>query len=206
MFDFFDFSFGRGTKSKEDFPEILYHSFDFDTWKLEQGINDLQIPEETSVQEKIQWMLGDEPANMFSREQLHLKAEDELGVPEWSIDRWNPGGLKRVPFAFGQNMNGNIYFDPAAKNYKGTVIWLHPWNYSHGSNEGYGVEGTSIYWRLAQEGYIVVGYDQFGFGDQLSSAFSFYEKYPHINNPPRSQPRVERHRCRHYWYSSNFLS
>jgi pimeloyl-ACP methyl ester carboxylesterase len=41
------------------------------------------------------------------------------------------------------------------------------------------VEGTTVYWRLAQEGYIVVGYDQFGFGDQITPAFGFYDEYPH---------------------------
>lgn len=71
-----------------------------------------------------------------------------------------------------------MYFDPRRTHYKGTVIWLHPWNYSHGSNEGYGVEETTVYWRLAQEGYLVVGYDQFGFGDQLTAAVGFYENNP----------------------------
>ncbi len=178
MFNFFDMSFGRGTSKREDFPEVLHHHFDFKEWKSKQRKQDLKIAKNTTVEEKISWMLGDKPANINVGE-YHLKTEDELGVSNWSRDRWNPGGFKRIPFAFSGNMNGNIYFDPKVQDYNGTVIWLHPWNYSHGSNEGYGVEGTTLYWRLAQEGYIVVAYDQFGFGDQLPSAFDFYENNPH---------------------------
>jgi pimeloyl-ACP methyl ester carboxylesterase len=178
MFDFFDKSFNRGTSNKKDFQEVLHHYFDFNSWQSKQRKEDLIVAKNTSVEQKIKWMLGDQPESIDEEEEYHIRTEAELGVPNWSRDRWNPGGLKRVPFAFSGNMTGNLYFDPDVEDYKGTVIWLHPWNYSHGSNEGYGVQGTTIYWRLAQEGYIVVAYDQFGFGDQLPNAFDFYEKYP----------------------------
>jgi len=179
IFDFFDKTFNRGTSKKEDFKEVLHHQFDFDEWKSKQRKEDLKLAKNTSVEEKIKWMLGVQPESKTVEAAYHIWTEEELGVPNWSRDRWNPGGFKRVSFAFSGNMTGNFYFDPKVEHYKGTVIWLHPWNYSHGSNEGYGVEGTTIYWRLAQEGYIVVAYDQFGFGDQLPNAFDFYEKYPH---------------------------
>ena len=178
MFDFFDKSFKIGISKKEDFKEVLHHQFDFKEWKSKQRKEDLKLVKNTSVEEKIKWMLGDQPESKKEEAAYHIKTEEDLGVPNWSRDRWNPGGFKKVPFAFRGNMTGNFYFDPGVENYKGTVIWLHPWNYSHGSNEGYGVEGTTIYWRLAQQGYIVVAYDQFGFGDQLPNAFDFYEKYP----------------------------
>ncbi|MEE4198411.1 MAG: alpha/beta hydrolase [Bacteroidales bacterium] len=179
MFDYFDMTFGRGTLTREDFTEVLHHQFDFKAWKSKQRKKDLKLGKNKTPEEKINWMLGEKPRNSKDDEKYHLKTEEELGVQAWMRDRWNPGGLKRVPFAFSEYMNGNIYFDPKLNSYKGTVIWLHPWNYSHGSNGGYGVQGTTIYWRLAQEGYIVVGYDQFGFGDQITSAFGFYEKNPH---------------------------
>jgi pimeloyl-ACP methyl ester carboxylesterase len=179
MFDYFDMTFGRGNAVREDFPEVLLHHFDFKVWKSKQRKQDLKSPKNITVREKIHWMLGEEPQDINAETEYVLKSEEELGVEAWSRDRWNPGGMKRVPIAFGRNMNGNICFDPGVESYKGTVIWLHPWNYSHGSNEGYGVEETTIYWRLAQEGYIVVGYDQFGFGDQITSAFGFYDQFPH---------------------------
>lgn len=179
MFNYFDMTFGRGTAKREDFPEVLHHNFDFKEWKSKQRKQDLKLSKNTTIEEKINWMLGEKPANINDEEKYHLKTEEELGVLKSSRDRWNPGVLKRVPFCFSGNMNGNIYFNPKVQVYKGTVIWLHPWNYPLGSNEKYGVDGTAIYWRLAKEGYLVVAYDQFGFGDQLPSAFDFYEKNPH---------------------------
>jgi pimeloyl-ACP methyl ester carboxylesterase len=181
MFDYFDSTFGRNSLSREDFPEILHHQFNFEAWKDKQGENDLYLETNQPLPEIINWMLGEKTGADSNQPQYRLKTEEELGVPAWSRDRWNPGGMKRVPFAFGQNRNGNMYFDPRRTHYKGTVIWLHPWNYSHGSNEGYGVEETTVYWRLAQEGYLVVGYDQFGFGDQLTAAVGFYENNPHAS-------------------------
>lgn len=178
--DFFDWAFHRGTAKESDFPEKLLHQFNWQEWKGKQREADITPPPaNASTLNKINWMLGSKPEKITEEGKYHLKGEEELGVPKWSRDRWNPGGLKRVPFCFSGNMNGNIYFDPGIKDYKATVIWLHPWNYSHGSNESYGVQGTTIYWRLAQEGFIVVAYDQYGFGDELLKGVDFYEKYPH---------------------------
>jgi pimeloyl-ACP methyl ester carboxylesterase len=131
-------------------------------------------------------MLGEQPRVVQGGGKFHIKSGDELGVPDWSRDRWNPGGIKRVPFSFSGNMHGNIFFDPKRTHYKATVIWLHPWNYSHGSNEGYGVQGTTVYYRLAKEGYKVVMYDQFGFGDHLTDGVGFYDKHPHWSRMGRA--------------------
>ena len=179
MFDYFDQAFDRGTAKKADFPEVLLHQFDWKSWKSKQRKKDLKLSKRATIQEKVNWLLGEKSGGSSTEETYRLKSEEELGIGQQSRDRWKPEGLKRVPFAFGDQMNGNIYFDPNLQDYKETVIWLHPWNYSHGSNESYGVQGTTVYWRLAQEGYIVVAYDQFGFGDQLTNAFDFYEKQPH---------------------------
>jgi len=131
-------------------------------------------------------MLGQQPTVVANADTYHIKKGDELGVPDWSRDRWNPGGIRRVPFSFGAKMHGNIFFDPQHKHPKATVIWLHPWNYSHGSNEGYGVQGTTVYYRLAQAGYQVVTYDQFGFGDHLTDAVGFYDRHPHWSRMGRA--------------------
>ncbi len=176
--DYFDLAFGRGKAGASDFPEVLLHAFDWKAWKSKQRTSDLATPREVSVRQKIEWMLGDQPTSIKDAGKYHIKTGEELGVPDSSRDRWNPGGIRRVPFSFSGKMHGNIFFDPKREVYKATVIWLHPWNYSHGSNEGYGVQGTTIYYRLAKEGYKVVMYDQFGFGDHLTDAFGFYDKHP----------------------------
>ena len=193
--DFFDWAFGRGKIDTSEFRERLLHQFDWKAWKEKQKQADLEIPRKATVIEKINWMLGRQPEKVEHDGEYHIKTEKELevlGVYGWSRDRWNPGGLKRVPFCFSGNMNGNIYFSPKIKNYKATVIWLHPWNYSYGSNEAAGVESTTVYWRLAQEGYIVVAYDQFGFGDHLLDAVGFYEKYPHWSKLGRAVYDVQK--------------
>lgn len=190
--DFFDMAFGRGKAKASDFPERLLHAFDWQAWKAKQRQKDLVLPENGSLREKIEWMLGEQPASVQDAGQYHIKTGEELGVPDSSRDRWIPRGIQRVPFSFSGKMHGNIFFDPQRKAYKGTVIWLHPWNYSHGSNEGYGVQGTTIYGRLAREGYKVVMYDQFGFGDHLLDGVGFYEKTPHWSRMGRAVYDVQR--------------
>lgn len=190
--DFFDMAFHRGCVTTKDFPEVLLHQFDWNLWLKKQDKKDLHISPNASLEEKIDWMLGHQPADIGGEGKYQIKTGSDIGVPDASRDRWNPGGLKRVTFSFSGNMNGNIYFDPANKKPKATVIWLHPWNYSHGSNESYGVQGTTIYWRLAQEGYLVVTYDQFGFGDHLLDAVGFYEKYPHWSKLGRAVYDVQK--------------
>lgn len=191
--DYFDMAFGRGKSNPSDFPEVLLHAFDWQSWKSKQRESDLTIPQQASVRQKVGWMLGERPATIENTGKYHIKTGEELGVPDWSRDRWNPGGIKRVPFSFSGKMHGNIFFDPNRKQHKATVIWLHPWNYSHGSNEGYGVDGaTTVYYRLAKEGYKVVMYDQFGFGDHLTDAVGFYDKHPHWSRMGRAVYDVQK--------------
>jgi pimeloyl-ACP methyl ester carboxylesterase len=177
--DYFDMAFGRGTFKASDFPESLLHDFDWQLWKNRQPDTQLILPEPTTVRQKIEWILGESPTAIENAGEYHIKTGEQVGVADWSRDRWNPGGITRVPFSFSGKMHGNIFFDPQRTHYKATVIWLHPWNYSHGSNEGYGVEETTAYYRLAKDGYKVVMYDQFGFGEHLTDAVGFYDQHPH---------------------------
>jgi len=184
--DFFDLSFGRQTDNEDKFSEVLIHAFDWNDWKSKQYPTDLITPKTKKIRTKIEWMLGQQPILVKDEGKYHIIDKDELPVSNWSRDRWNPGGISRVSFSFGAKMHGNIFFDSQLDKYQATVIWLHPWNYSHGSNEGYGVQETTIYYRLAKEGYIVVMYDQFGFGDHLSNAFDFYDRHPHWSRMGRA--------------------
>jgi pimeloyl-ACP methyl ester carboxylesterase len=190
--DYFDLAFGRGKARESDFPEVLMHDFDWEAWRSKQRKRDLKIAKKQTVKESIEWMLGEPPGSLENEGEYHIKTGDELPLGNEIRDRWNPGGMKRVPFGFSGKMHGNIFFDPEREKYKATVIWLHPWNYSHGSNEGYGVQGTTIYYRLAREGYKVVMYDQFGFGDHLTDAFAFYDRFPHWSKLGRAVYDVSR--------------
>jgi len=58
------------------------------------------------------------------------------------------------------------------------VIWLHPYSYASGYNEGYNVQDTTTYHRLAKEGFAVLAFDQCGFGLRLLEGTRFYDRYP----------------------------
>lgn len=179
--DWFDWAFKRGAAKRSDFPEQLLHDFDWEKWQSIQEPTDLIPPDSTAdLKERVEWMLGEKPIEIdaLNLGPLKIIQNEERGVASWSRDRWKPNNVTRLPVVFGSNVQGNLAF---AKNSNGPlpmVIWLHPFNYSHGSNEGYGVEGTTVYYRLAQAGYAVLSFDQCGFGDRLLEGASFYDTYP----------------------------
>jgi len=183
--DWFDLSFGRGTARQSDFPEVLLHQFDWNAWKETQSPDDLSNPfKNTAATDaadrvgRIKWMLGQIPENIEGAGQYHIRSEDELGVPSSSRDRWACANTARMPVSFSGKIHGNVYYNPTIQRPAPAVIWLHPYSYGSGSNEGYGVQDTTIYHRLAQQGYVVLAYDQCGFGDRLLEGPGFYERYP----------------------------
>ncbi|MGQ9592691.1 MAG: alpha/beta fold hydrolase [Planctomycetota bacterium] len=58
------------------------------------------------------------------------------------------------------------------------MIWLHPYSYASGYTEGYNVQDTTVYHRLAKEGFAVLAFDQCGFGLRLLEGTRFYERHP----------------------------
>ncbi len=122
------------------------------------------------------WALGDKP------EEIEWDGQYTFLTPEESAmmthDRWRVAGTARLPVSFGENVRGNVYYNSQTKGPAPAVIWLHPYSYSSGYNEGYGVQGTTVYHRLAKEGFVVLCYDQCGFGLRLLEGRDFYGKYP----------------------------
>ncbi len=179
--DWFDWAFGRGPVKRSDFPERLLHHFDWEEWKKAQLQVEMEAPKkEEDLRQRILWILGAQPAEFTrpSRVPLSVLKEEDYGVAKWSRDRWKPSGITRLPVSFGHNVRGNLMFPANPAGPLPVVIWLHPFNYSHGYNEGYGVEGTTIYYRLAQAGYAVLAFDQCGFGDRLREGADFYREHP----------------------------
>ena len=84
----------------------------------------------------------------------------------------------RTPVSFGENIHGDVYYNPDLKTPAPAVIWLHPYSYPTGYKEAYGVDGVPVYQRLAAEGFVVLAYDQCGFGQRLMEGRDFYAKYP----------------------------
>jgi pimeloyl-ACP methyl ester carboxylesterase len=183
-FDWFDLSFGRGTAQQSDFPEEFIHKFDWENWKSKLNKEDLNAPFAEPIaksdralrRKRILWALGQKPEKIAWDGQYTFltKSESEM----MTHDRWRARDTARIPVSFGANVRGNIYYNPKIKTPAPVVIWLHPYSYHSGYNEGYGVQGTTVYHRLAQEGFVVLAFDQCGFGLRLLEGRDFYQAYP----------------------------
>jgi len=184
LVDWFDLSFGRGIVKQNDFPETFIHKFDWYTWRSWLTKADLKIPFTTvrssgdlaDRRARILWMFGQAPEKtnwdgqytFFTNDESELICHDRLQVKDTA----------RIPVSFADNIHGNIYYNSTIKHPMPVVIWLHPYSYHTGYNEGYGVQGTTIYHRLAKNGFVVLVYDQVGFGLWLLERCDFYERHP----------------------------
>ena len=121
-------------------------------------------------------MLGEEPKSLPDVDQPEFLTQEESSL--MTHDRWKPQEIRRVPIRFGDNVRGNLYFKAGLTEPVPVVVWLHPPSYHSGYNEGYGVQGTTVYNRLAQNGFAVIAYDQCGFGLRLLEGTEFYDRYP----------------------------
>ena len=175
--DWIDLAFGRGRARKTDFPEELIHHFDWQEWHDQQDDIDLVIDEEAPASKRVEWSLGRQPENLVPAEQVGFLTETESSL--MTHDRWSPKGVRRVPIRFGHGIRGNLFFKEGLTTQVPVVIWLHPLSYHSGYNEGYGVQGTTVYHRLAEKGFAVIAYDQCGSGLRLLEGRNFYRNYPH---------------------------
>jgi len=174
--DWIDLSFGRGTVTHESFPEVFLHHFDWDQWRSQQDDDKLTIDRDAPVIERLKWMLGEEPDLLDEQASSQFLTPEESGL--MTHDRWKPADIRRVPIRFGDGVRGNLYFKIGLDRPAPVVVWLHPLSYHSGYNEGYGVQGTTVYNRLAQQGYAVIAYDQCGFGLRLQEGTTFYHRFP----------------------------
>jgi dienelactone hydrolase len=175
--DWIDLSFGRGSATHDDFPEVFLHNFNWDHWREQQDGDKLAFDEDAPVAERLKWVLGEEPESVDEPDSPEFLTPEESAL--MTHDRWKPGDIRRVPIRFGDGVRGNLYFNTGLNKPVPVVVWLHPLSYHSGYNEGYGVQGTTVYNRLAQQGYAVIAYDQCGFGLRLLEGTTFYERFPH---------------------------
>ncbi len=179
--NWFDLSFGRGSAKQADFPEEFIHRFDWNAWKnehaaeLKNPYSTIQAHDNADRQRRILWTLGEAPEFATTAEYpLLTDQESEM----MTHDRWAVPDTARIPVGFGEQVRGNIYFNTKNRDPSPVVIWLHPYSYHSGYNEGYGVEETTVYHRLAKAGCVVLAFDQSGFGLRLLEGADFYEAHP----------------------------
>ena len=174
--DWMDLAFGRGLAKHGDFPEQLIHDFDWEQWRSQQNVASLAIAKDASAIERVKRSLGQAPKTLPSVDQPEFLTDTESSL--MTHDRWTPKGVRRVPIHFGHGVRGNLYFKDGVPTPMPVVVWLHPLSYHSGYNEGYGVQGTTVYQRLAENGFAVITYDQCGFGLRLLEGRDFYKNHP----------------------------
>ena len=174
--DWIDLAFGRGLTKHVDFPEQLIHDFDWKQWRSQQNAASLAIAKNVPSIERIKWSLGQAPKTLPPVNQAEFFTDAESSL--MTHDRWTPRGVRRVPIHFGHGVRGNLFFRDGLTTPAPVVVWLHPLSHHSGYNEGYGVQGTTVYHRLAENGFAVIAYDQCGFGLRLLEGRDFYKNHP----------------------------
>jgi pimeloyl-ACP methyl ester carboxylesterase len=193
-YDWLDMQFGR---KPFDFKEELYYTYSFDQWKdiagedldlddfPEKEVDDiLELPDEKQIQNlegwesksddvlnNIQWVIGDLPA-YEKIEKIELEDERNFGAD-----------LMKAEIPLDDKLVAHITY-PAEKPDKiPVVIYLHAYLDANGYNwsRGYGWM-TSVGERLAQNGYLAVEFDQFGYGSRNGDCgIEFYAEYPDVS-------------------------
>lgn len=83
--------------------------------------------------------------------------------------------FRGVPLGFGDDLKGDLYLpDPSPLPKMPAVIWLHPFAYP----TGYSRYSQPTITTLTNMGYVVLAFDQIGFGTRIHQATRFYERYP----------------------------
>jgi cephalosporin-C deacetylase-like acetyl esterase len=182
--DWFDAAFGRGIK--RNFPDERIHRFDWESWKAHYSakeLSDWMANEHAGIQGKdkaratIISALGDAPPHTVEAGGLygaipgHASAllNHDGGLP---IDR-----VVRKSVNFGENIGGNLYYRKDLTGPAQVVVWLHPFSHPMGYVGSYTV-GPHIFNFLAEQGYVVMAFDQIGFGGRLFEGSQFYARYP----------------------------
>ncbi len=181
--DWLDACFGRGTATRSNFPQNYIHQFDWNAWQSNLTAQEKQNPfagttpaNNADRAARINWAMGQAPAKTpYAGQYTFLTAEESSTMGH---DRWAASGTSRMPVSFGDNVRGNLYYKTGQTGPSPVVIWLHPYSYPTGYNEGYGVEDTTVYHRLAAAGYTVLAFDQVGFGLRLLEGRDFYDNDP----------------------------
>jgi dienelactone hydrolase len=107
------------------------------------------------------------------------------GYPEKQMITHN---ITQVAVNFAEYSYAQMWWDPekqpddsdVATPSKGrkAVIWLHPYSYQNGYHADYAQGATAMYERLAKAGYVVIAFDQVGFGLRTLQGTRFYQRYP----------------------------
>ncbi len=122
-------------------------------------------------------------------------------VDEWVIARnsqefgWREPDRSQVtsrPVRFGYNVSGKIYtsVETPEDAKLPAVIWLHGYSYPLGYMWVYRRDLHPVL-AMAKAGYVVLAYDQSGFGSRMDETRPFYHRYPHWSRMGRMVEDVQ---------------
>jgi pimeloyl-ACP methyl ester carboxylesterase len=154
-------------------------------------------PPDRPLAERIGWLLDTSPTQLpdaFNMGDAWCEEADPGGYISLLMNHVGPaitgkGGphpknISTVPFSFGTYITASAFFDTGAiarhhgESAAPVAIWLHGFNY----NRGFDTLGnnTGAFLTLCELGYVVVAFDQIGFGMRLQEGGSaFYTRHRH---------------------------
>lgn len=188
--DWFDLAFARGNA---EFPERWLYRFDWRRWRSSpagQAAAALPLPgagdgvpqeDRERRRELIRWGLGQSPPGGIERGgRFHGAAFGSEPAHKHALlrhDEGSPEGVSRLSVNFGDSIGGNLYFRSDNTKPVPVVIWLHPYSHATGYFGAY-LDQPRVFHYLAEQGYVVMAFDQIGFGGRWEEGERFYERYP----------------------------
>lgn len=148
---------------------------------------------------KLDWLLGRTPPRLPAGSVSARPGAARLNAAAWRRDLfddlplfairerghygWNAPQRDRTSHqqvGFGDNLVGEVYWPAGAEagqRKMPAVIWLHGYSHATGAMWAYRPELNPIL-ALVEAGYVVLAYDQHGFGTRIREAARFYDRYP----------------------------
>ncbi|WP_135557442.1 alpha/beta fold hydrolase [Paenibacillus cymbidii] len=188
--DWFDRAFARGAA---DFPERWLYRFDWSRWRsspagqaslpASAGGDDASAGKDDRERrrERVRWGLGQAPPGGFERGgRFHGSAFCSEPAHKHLLlrhDEGCPDSVARLSVNFGDSIGGNLYFRRDRTAPAPVVIWLHPYSHATGYFGAY-LDQPRVFHFLAEQGCVVLAFDQIGFGGRWEEGERFYERYP----------------------------
>jgi pimeloyl-ACP methyl ester carboxylesterase len=142
------------------------------------------VRKKKQVRERVRWVLGNWPPAAVNPGASIAWAPSHIAA---MLGREPAPYLEQARLAFGEHLSGDVYM-PVGLRERGSkspaILWLHPFSFPSGYVAPYcrdrgGPSGGQVFRALALAGFTVFCYDQIGFGQRVSEAERFYERYPH---------------------------
>jgi dienelactone hydrolase len=188
--DWLDMQFGR---KPFDFSEKLIYTYTFDGWKKitgeefdikkfpEKDLNDILLAlDGKEIKEKEEWgKKADQVRNQIKLIIGDLPAYEKIQKVKTENERSYGNNLKKAEIPIDDKLIAHITWPADNKNKIPVVIYLHAYLDANGYNwsRGYGYT-TSVGERLAQNGFLAIEFDQFGYGlRNRDSDIEFYAEH-----------------------------